>query len=691
MADVANDARGVVYYPSCVVNLVVRMDESLQVREDQQEHDRSEVEKEIGILPGAATLGDANVKSGQTTPRDGNQTTTSSASQNTTRIVVEPLVVPNSDNLNRIMNRVPKHATLDLSGVRQAWQFSLAFDFRDLPVDPRLLRGCGVEIHLGTVPAPVWAKGQENVRNSQTGQILSRINTRSSAVRDGRVVSVPNIDTLVMFGAVDAWSVRHTPQGSLIEMNGRDLRGYLLDLKVPMSDIGKLNLNQPIHAVIKDIVKQIKSHYDMNLDVMIDAVEWESRGGVPRPSELGAVNPSRRSVEGDKTRASPQGGQDDVSYWVLITRYCFLVGAIPYFSGHELWIRPARNIFDLHKDQTYRPPFVNDRQITYSSGEKRSLRVRQLVYGRDISDLSFERKYAGVVTPIVEVVSIDETKRGKARLLSAQWPLEKSKAGNMKAEGDRIRVNVGGIRDVNKLLVMAQDLYEEIGRGEIGGSASTANLASFGGDNADPDIIKMRPTDGIEITVDARALADRTPLVSELNKHSQRTFSEEAFHIAGILDGQQITEGKTAAGKTSTDALNIARAIVATARSLVSEDQRFFNVNNVKFEFSERGIQTSFDFRSYTISRNAANSPGMGENKESKIEKETVRKKSDKRKGGSRGQTPGQTGIKMEKVGSVDFSAGTKAQRIMYNSLIDAGMSPTEAKTASESAAKKSG
>lgn len=659
------DSRRVTYYPSCVANLVVRLDEALRVEQDLAKQSQAETD-----LIFAQVAGHPRFPSGGTTVET--RVTPSGAER---RVVLRPLVVPNSDNRNQLLNRVPRRATLELPGVRQAWKFSLEFDFRDLPIDPKLVRACGVEVHLGTVPAGEWAQGQLLTRHAQTGQLLSQIRTRTSASAGGRVVQLPNTDTLVMFGTADAWSVQHGEAGSTVTIDGRDLRGVLLDLKFPMAKLAEIDAGASVVGVVSQLLEHARLDYDVKIAVFTNEAEWEPRGGVPSPGKLGVLNPSRVSA-GGKARTTPSGGQDRVSYWDLITRYCYLVGAIPYFYDHALWIRPARNVFDLIRDPTYAPPF---RQPRFDQGRSEPRRVRRLVYGRDISELSYERKFAGVTVPTIEVASIDESKRGRGKLVKVQWPAAGSKAGGMKAEGEVLRVNVGGLRDTDRMLAIAQDIYEEIGKGEMGGSASTSNLSSFGGDNADPDMLTLRPTDGIELLVDGRALSSRSPLVSELTQHEQRGFDEEVRHVALILDGEQVT-GSAAPREPSDGSLNLARALVATARSLVSRSINYFRVGSVRFDFDPRGARVGFDFQSYVVPRHTADTPGTSVAAEARVTGGQVQRSPSERAGGRKGQTPGQAGQRPAQPQSADPKAAMRRQ------LVKAGVGEAEAARMAEAA-----
>jgi hypothetical protein len=55
--------------------------------------------------------------------------------------------------------------------------------------------------------------------------------------------------------------------------------------------------------------------------------------------------------------------------------------------------------------------------------------------------------------------------------------------------------------DEKTLKIAAQSYYETMGRGEFSVHARTKSLASFGGGNADPDLLFLRPGDSVDLMV----------------------------------------------------------------------------------------------------------------------------------------------------------------------------------------------
>jgi hypothetical protein len=152
------------------------------------------------------------------------------------------------------------------------------------------------------------------------------------------------------------------------------------------------------------------------------------------------------------------------------------------------------------------------------------------------------------------------------------------------ADAETLRIPIHGIRDKNILQQIAKDIHQEIARGELGGSIETENLASFGGDNQDPDLIRLRPGDTVELLNDIRPLESKLPLVNILIDQERLDF-----------------ESAVAAIKSRIGDDKLARAIVATSRSF--ELIRFFRVANVRFNWSIAGLSLAFDYQNYFVPR----------------------------------------------------------------------------------------
>lgn len=548
----------VVYYPSIVVNFRLRFDETLQIQEPIPEPQLSE--GEVDAISGADQLNQ---------PVD--------------------LVVNRGDfNLSQIMNRIPRSASIEMPGIRQAGKFSIDIDFRELPIDPRLLRSAGVEIYQGTV----------NPQDFATGVV-----TQSE---DGTRVSILNIADREpdMIGFVDVWRTIYNDRGSAVHIEGRDPRGILLDSPFNPALFDSVDIRKPLDVVIRGILKShpIGKVLDKTFFLLVESGEWPD-GVIPVPVDTkGLIRPRRKA---DGMGANSSTGTAGANYWDVITNLCNYVGAVPYFRGRNLRIRPARSIVtQVRPTSSARSPFrpgglPGPRQDDNSE----DFFVRKMIFGRNIDELSFERKYTGTKVPVIEVVSLDHSSdiRGPGKLRAVQWPpkdKEKARINGVLPSGDASQTDIQrfpipGITSERQQEEIAKNLYEEIGRQEMGGVCSTRDLASFKGDNSDPDLLSLKPGDAVEFSVDIRALGSNAPLISEFTDHHRLSFNEQIVAVKKALSGKALAADD-----------NLLRALVATSRSSILGILNYFRSSNIKYTWSEGGkVRISFDFHNFQVIR----------------------------------------------------------------------------------------
>lgn len=568
-----------IFYPSCVAHAYLRFDEHLHVL------DRP--------LPKALSAGGYN-------PGQPEQLTS------------RPLIAQTgNDNLSAVMNILPKSASVDLSGYRQAGKWTVEFDYRNFPIDPRLCRSVLIELHLGCVQAADFAQGM--ARTKPTGGRRSILETRDvgGAVRE---------ETMAIMGLADNIHSEWSDKGAWIRMEGRDFRGIMLDAGARPDLLAKLKLNQPINRVVAQILSL--HPFGVNINVVADNDDWPG-GTIPSPADAQGLTRVNQGAFGTVPGTQPRADPSQLSVWDIVTNYCTVVGAVPYFIGQKLHVRPSRSLYSRFKtnvrgDPAVPTPFQGGqvRTVRTQSGTEK-LTIRRLVFGGDITNLEFERKLGGVKVPQVEIVShnTSSSKRGLGRLLIARFPpdtsidtgdpaaidestvapsdsaTEAAKVTSVAPGGQThrqiIRLSYPGIQSQERLNRVARDLWEEIGRGEMGGKVTTKNLTTFGGTNQDPDLLSIRPGDPIEIVLDSRGLKSAPPLSHEVADHKRRSFEDEVALITRQLGDQ-----------------NLARVLVATARNQVQELQSFFRVNNVHFGWnSESGVEVQFDFQNFLEAR----------------------------------------------------------------------------------------
>ena len=494
-----------------------------------------------------------------------------------------------------VYGRIPRSGSVELPGYRQAGTFDFKFDFRDLPIDPRTVSAASLKIHVGTV-------------SDDDAAVASRGRTKGA----WRTVIEPTDDNLLMVGTVDEWKISHSGSESIVSMRGRDPRGILLDTMLggnpndPASKglgsqvVDALDMSQPLDIIVRQLLGLMGGLF-ADIEVVTNPSEWpNSQVAAPNPPD--SVPRHRKGAKGKRrsARGGPNLDMDRVSVWDLIVRMSYLAAAIPFFRGEQLIIRPAKTIWDQSSqdvDPVKNPtPFAGGLARTQDASSKSAispqLTWRRLVYGRDLESMEFVRKFGGAQRPkVIRVIGHDPKTEQN---LVCLYPVDavtkpiptKISSGSPAAIEEIATYQIRGCTSKIQLAERAAGLYQEIGRSEIGGTFETKNLASFGGDNADPDLLRVRPGDGVELLVDASTQSGVAPRVSALATSESLSYEKQVLQVTKLL------------GDTS-----LARVVVATSRGLISQLQRFFRVSAVRYTWSLQGISVSGDFQNYVVLR----------------------------------------------------------------------------------------
>jgi hypothetical protein len=564
-----------IFYPSCVVNITLRFEDKLYVRD----------------------------------------ATTNPSTREVTYSNV-PMVLragPNAESF--IDNRVPKKASVELNGYRTAGTFNLTFDYRELPIDPRTIRSAVCDIYLGTVSADDFATGIDTDRYSVSALRRSVLQTNRNGQDRSRAT---------LIGPVDTWKVDYQNGAAEVHLTGRDLRGLLLDSPLVSPNdtrhshvLNRIDTNQNVADIVRQLLREHNRLRDMEVICYPD--EWPNHH-IPSPMGTLHVARHRRGASGQGSSAS--SGHSNMNYWDLITQYCTLVGAIPTVYGTAIYIRPARSLLSQQQagiDPEIRTPFADGvrREI---DGE--SFGQRKLIYGRDVNTMHIERKYNGNNKPkIVRCISVVENRerpptRGarregrsaqrwtRGRVLEAVWPPRTSREARLEgakttqinvsgAEGHEeiLNIPVPGITDYQRLLDIAQSFYVQIGQTEIEGNFETKNCTSFGGSNADPDMLRLKPGDPVELLVDGTNLYGSAPIISALNQFAGLPLEECVQQLRQYISDP-----------------DLARVIVSTYRGQIMSVLRHFRVNTVKYDWDiSSGVTINGTFQNYWTPRQDTN------------------------------------------------------------------------------------
>ena len=188
--------------------------------------------------------------------------------------------------------------------------------------------------------------------------------------------------------------------------------------------------------------------------------------------------------------------------------------------GHNCRVEGTNVVIQRVRTATSRgfPPRFGDPFTGYTWADGQVHPLRTFVWGRNLKKAKCGRKYTRTARKNAELRSYDPAR--KQTLVARHPPLKQgstsgpqtsSKRAVSALPGDGGQVTkycvyeVSGITDLNTLQIAAQHYYEGLNRGELEFTGTTRNVASYGGDNADPDVLDMLPGDRIEYLVDAQA------------------------------------------------------------------------------------------------------------------------------------------------------------------------------------------
>jgi hypothetical protein len=547
-----------IFYPSVAANMTLRFDEALLT----------------GKMPPPKTATDgADVLGGDSGPS-----------------AKGALMEGTGSRLTHVMALVPKTATIELPTFRQTPKFTLTFAFRDFPIDPRAIRAMRVELFIGTVSSESFKLGMRGVREGDG----DRERLASQLVLEDK--------NMMLAGLVDSLTVEHGEKGSEVVMEGKGLSGMMLSAKVNADQLKKLDLNEPLDAVVRRLIR-MDAQGD-KIPVRTSDKDWPK--GVPKVLAQEIITRINKGAEGNQAKMPMKGDTNQLAVWDVITQLCNLVGAVPYFVAHELWLRPALSIY-----QQQNAGYLNSPPTPFKGGKPRTLKMgngagayaqdisfRKMVYGRNLSVLKFERKFGPTTVPTIRVVSVNtgSVERGKSRLLEATVPKESSKEARTtavdpsgsSARTETLTIPVPGITDQTRLESIARQIYEEVGRGEMGGNASSKDLSSLGGDNEDADLIRLRPGDAIEFLVDSSGVSSVPAVVSELTNQAAQSPAEAVKAVAEKLGGRT----------------DLAQVLVGASRGTFNKLQNTFRVNNVRYSWDiASGLGVDFDFHNYIQAR----------------------------------------------------------------------------------------
>lgn len=409
------------------------------------------------------------------------------------------LSVPNinDDPLTQVISGViPNRASLALNGIRSASTLTLEIPFSALPIEPRMVRGVGVEFYLGTVTASEFQEGISGGSRATTTKIgPATVITGSeplNIIPENYTDAYGNPRSNLRFsGWVDEWEVAWGESQPMVRLQCRDNTAILIDTQAPA--LLALDPKIPLDQAFAKYLARFPQFAGLSVKYLPSSAQ------APTYQEVTAKAAFNPRFGAPQFMANGQGSVMD--YFADVAGALGLVVRSDPSSA-TIIIQQPRSIYGDSFPTREDDPFG---RVTQSG---LNIPYRLFVYGRNVLDLTMKRKYTVAGPTTIEVRSYDPVKK---RNLVVRYPykeerLERGLPGQILPDEKIQQFFQRGITDLKTLHRVAQGIYEQLGRNEIELNVKTRNLGSFGGSALDPDLLDCQVGDTIqfEVTADAQ-------------------------------------------------------------------------------------------------------------------------------------------------------------------------------------------
>ena len=441
------------YWPSCKVRLIIRFEEYGQKPSTNQPAKRPTIRK-----------------GGEETPPPKTKPTDS---------------IQSADDLTHVVvGIIPKTAQIGRNGIREAASLSFELKYADLPLDPRTVRSCAVECYMGTVTPEDFAKGIAGATRTVTesggtyAEPLHLVPDEFQGPRGKR-------SNLRFQGWVDDIELTLDEGEPLLRFECTDNTRILIGQEAPPQLT--VNPSKPLDQAVNDYLANFPQFAGIKAKYLPENATAPALGEAFGPTK-------------DKTTKKGAGPapSNQPSVWDYLTDCVRMTGHSIRMSGTDVIIQRVRALLKEGYDHRSDDPFKGGRRLPSGVVIPR----RRYIYGENIKPLSVKRNFTRLAPTNIELRCYDPTRK---QVLVARHPL---KAGQQirpspGEQGDQVWkvYPVHGVADEKTLERIAQEVYEQLNRGELEMRFTTKNLASYGGGNDDPDSLDVMPGDSVDVGV----------------------------------------------------------------------------------------------------------------------------------------------------------------------------------------------
>ncbi len=474
---------------------------------------------------------------------------------------------------------MPVEATWKQAGIRAADTASIKIKWIDFPIDPRVVRACAVELYIGAVQAEDYSRGiGGEMRLDQAGNSSGEpMNVVPDTYFDDKGKQRSN---LRFQGWVDEWDLDLSENGEpLVVMQCRDNTQLLIKQEAPAKLVASaVNDDVAIDEAIAGYLQHFPQMEGLSVEYRPTTTD---RADVPRLKKVLAKTAYVPQLGPQQSKGG--GAGEKMSVWDYLTDVCGSIGHTIRVEGTLIVIQKASTL--LRGDAQPRP---DDPYVARTTEDGGQFPIRAMIYGRNLSELKMKREYNKKEPSNIEVRCYDPHRK---TVLVVRSPKDLGQRIEQHLPGDKSEnkwtvLRVSGIRDKEVLQSIADEAFEQLGRGEFTASMKTKELWSWGGNDADPDLLDAKPGDSIEI------LLNRDTDYATMNniERSLTLQGENALLLRRL-------------GFDPDFANAVAKAYAD------SGFQRAFRLRDMQVEFNESGITISLSCQNYITARIEKNPP----------------------------------------------------------------------------------
>ncbi len=505
------------------------------------------------------------------------------------------------DNRTLDLDLMPDECSINRSNLKDCATCEVKMKWRDVPIDPRVVRSALLIATIGAVSADDWAAGIQGQRRAIDGSLLSVVNRTP-----GQELQFTSSSRFV--GFADEWSAEFTDDGDTITITGRDVSCLMRDQQLETEH--GINLELPIAEGVRELLNRFPMTRGMQVvyglprdpNDPLNQISEEPLGPVPAASseKNGPIPPNNSRTKAGKPRrpVRVKKGDERESVYDHITKVLQKLALVPVMRGFTLYLLEPRTLF---ADPSRR---------------------RKMVWGKNLKTLSFSRRLGGVKCETIEMRSPNPV---LGRTLWARYPVFAGQpASGLLGQGgspqptktrqvivgptgaveETILVQyVRGVTDLKLLEKIAHNVFEEIGRQEIEGSISTDEVDSFES-LVEADLLDLQPGDPMEILVAKPNRLEQSGSDSGIASINPFANDPPVKSISNEL--QRLSSYSIAQRKQYLKGLGFSDA-AAERLAEIQEQARLtsiFRIGHVNLKFTvDDGIEIDSDFHNYIYVR----------------------------------------------------------------------------------------